>query len=191
VPVVPSSPLSSLPALRAARSYARLEAELRARIDRLTARVCPGCRSPCCRPVYCRKTFDNPWYRWVNRVCRPFVPPPEWRVTRQPFGLGPRDCEIRAGRYVFCYSFNCRRLLAALPEPGARRAFQALSDLLLHPDRLPGGRRLHELGPGERLSRREVGAIDRALAEARQALVVLDASGMLPPAGTRLKPEAP
>lgn len=186
--MIASSLEPSFPALAAARAYAALEAAVRDRIDRLAARVCPGCPSPCCRSCYCRRTFENPWYRWVNRVAAPLAPPPDWRETRHPFGLGPRGCEIRAGRYVFCYSYNCRRLLGALETRGARRAFQALSDLLLHPNRLPDGRLLHELGPGARLSRGDVEEIGRRVAEARQALSALEASGMLTPTGRCLNP---
>jgi hypothetical protein len=93
---------------------------------------------------YCRETARNPWYAYVHRQAGLAAVPEDWRRRRTPFGLGPRGCEIRAGRYVFCYSYNCRRLLESLRGNGGREAFQQLSDLLLPVNRLPGGRLLHE-----------------------------------------------
>lgn len=153
-------------ALRSARLYADLEGRMRAAIDRVAARVCPSCTSPCCRHPYCRATARNPWYAFVNSVAGEFVLPKEWERRKDPFGLGSGGCRIRAGRYIFCYSYNCPRLLAALPDEEARRAFQELSDLLLPANRLPDGRLLHELGSKDALTAEDIRHVERATAEA-------------------------
>jgi len=152
-------------AVELAERYAQLENRLRDAIDAVTSVVCPDCAMPCCRVHYCRETARNPWYRFVNRVAGPFAIPADWSTRRDAFGLGPRGCGIRAGRYVFCYSFNCRRLLEALGKDG-RQAFQELSDLLLAVNRLPRGRLLHELRCAEEMSAEDLESVSRALADA-------------------------
>jgi hypothetical protein len=168
-------------ATAAARSYARLEVEVRRAIETLTARVCPGCASLCCRVTYCREAALNPWYAFVNRTAGRFALPADWSTRRDPFGLGPSGCDIRAGRYVFCTSYTCRRLREALPAGGPREAFQELSDLLLPANRLPGGRLLHELRRPEDLGRDDVGSIATAVARASERLRSLVARADVPP----------
>jgi len=164
------SPASFPPGASAlAESYARLEDDLRGAIDGVTARVCPDCDAPCCRAHYCRETARNPWYRLVNWTGCHFPVPADWGARRDPFGLGPRGCAIRSGRYVFCYSFNCRRVLAALEET-SREEFQELSDLLLAVNRLPRGRFLHEVRRSEELTAEDLQAMDRALVAVRLRL---------------------
>ncbi|MBI5018216.1 MAG: hypothetical protein HZB55_22350 [Deltaproteobacteria bacterium] len=143
---------------------------MRAVIDSVAARVCPSCASPCCRYHYCRPTARNPWYAFVNHVAGTFEVPEDWERRRDAFGLGRGGCEIRAGRYVFCYSYNCPRMLAALPGDPARRAFEELSDLLLAANRLPEGRLLHELGPGDSLTSDHLRHIETATAAAARRL---------------------
>ncbi len=152
-----------------ARRYAGLEAGLRRAIDRVAAAACPACPSPCCRVHYCRETARNPWYRFVHEAAGGAPPPPDWETRRDAFGLGPRGCEIRAGRYAFCYSYNCPRLLGTLPD-SRRGAFQELSDLLLAVNRLPGGRLLHELADSHPLRPGDLEALDRSVAAAAQRL---------------------
>ncbi len=165
-----SSPDSFPPAARAvARAFARLEARVRDCIDPLAARVCPTCPNPCCRGHYCRETARNPWYRFVSELAGGFEMPRDWPLRRDPFGLGEGGCSIRAGRYVFCYSYNCRRILECLPS-SARAAFQEVSDLLLGPNRLPGGRLLHEVRRRSEIGERDLRRIAREVAEALDRL---------------------
>lgn len=164
-----------------ARRYAAVEERVRRSVEALTSRVCPRCPSPCCRACYCRESALNPWYSFVGTVAGRFRPPPDWRTRRHPFGLGAEGCEIRAGRYVFCSSYTCRRLREALPEKSRREAFQELSDLLLPANRLPGGLLLHELRDPAALDYRARRHLDEALAEARRRLPRLAAeAGLLP-----------
>jgi len=161
------SPVSFPPhAVAVAKGYAQLEGDLRAAIDAAAAGVCPTCQAPCCRAHYCRETARNPWYAFVNQVAGAFPVPPDWADRRDAFGLGPQGCAIRAGRYVFCYSYNCRRLLAAVTD-GDRSAFQELSDALLAANRLPGGRFLHEMRRSDDLSTDDLQEVDRSVREAR------------------------
>ncbi|MHB8763842.1 MAG: hypothetical protein ACYDA8_05830 [Deferrisomatales bacterium] len=157
-------------------AYARLEARVRMSIDALGRRVCPGCPSPCCRVQYCRATARNPWYAFVAQAGGLPPLPADWAERRDPFGLAADGCWVRAGRYVFCYSYNCRRLLEALPAGAPRRAFQDLSDLLLVPNRLPAGRLLHELGSPGALGLADVESIGRAVVEAEARLPRLEAA---------------
>jgi hypothetical protein len=167
----PSPSTVSFPhrAVAIAERYSRLESDLREAIDAVATTVCAACEAPCCRVHYCRETARNPWYRFVNQVAGRFRVPADWETRRDAFGLGPRGCDIRSGRYVFCYSFNCRRLLAAV-ETGEREGFQALSDLLLTVNRLPRGRLLHELRRADDLDAEDLGAVNRALRHARRRL---------------------
>jgi hypothetical protein len=146
---------------------------MRAVIDSVAAAVCPSCRSTCCRHHYCRPTARNPWYAFVNRLAGTFEVPDGWERRRDAFGLGSGGCRIRAGRYVFCYSYNCPRLLAALPGEPSRRAFEELSDLLLPSNRLPDGRLLHELRSGEQLTEEHLHHIETAAAAAARRLETL------------------
>lgn len=159
---------------RVAEAYAALEGRLRRVIDRAASRVCPGCPSPCCRFWYCREVALNPWYAFVNRAAGSFRTPRDWSRRRDPFGLGAGGCAIRSGRYVFCYSYNCRRLLASLPSPAERAAFEELSGLLLPVNRLPGGRLLSELRDPEDLSETDLGEMGRTLADAFRRLAELE-----------------
>lgn len=170
--------------------YAELERRLRRTIDGLTRRVCPACPRPCCRAVYCRETLRTPWYAWVRRLAGGGPVPPDWARRRDPFGVGATGCELRAGRYVFCYSFNCRRLLSALPDADARRALQALSDALLPAHRLPGGRLLHEVRALAQLDREDLAHIETCLDAAAARLPGWERrlAGVLPPDRT---PPAP
>lgn len=169
---VSSSPVPSLQARDVALRYAALERFVRRQIDRVAFVVCPRCGSPCCRSHYCRETGRNPWYRFVAETAGGFALPGDWAARRDPFGLGAGGCEIQAGRYVFCYSYNCPRLLSALPEAG-RVPFQELSDLLLAANRLPGGRSLHEVRRLEELGTQDMEAIDREVQEALRRAEVL------------------
>ncbi len=154
----------------AARAYADLERALRDAIDPVTRRVCPQCPGSCCRAVYCRAAGRNPWYQWVRQVAAAGELAAGWERRRDPFGLGAGGCTVRAGRYVFCYSFNCRRLLEALPGSAARAAFQELSELLLPVNRLPGGRLLHELRRPEELTEADLRHLAGAVTVARSRL---------------------
>ena len=90
-------------------------------------------------------------------------------LRRDPFGLGEAGCSIRAGRYAFCYSYNCRRILEPLSS-SARVAFREVSDLLLGPNRLPGGRLLHEVGRCSEIGERDLLHIAREVTEALDRL---------------------
>lgn len=153
-----------------AARYGALEGALRRVIDALGGTVCAPCPSPCCRVHYCRQTALNPWYRLVSRVAVGFRLPPDWEIRRDPFGLGPGGCEIRGGRYLFCYSYNCRRLLAALPGEEARQTWQEWSDLLLPVNRLPGGQFLHELRDPGALRSRDLSWMGARLDEAGERM---------------------
>ncbi|HSH68591.1 MAG TPA: hypothetical protein VK997_01645 [Deferrisomatales bacterium] len=131
-------------AVAAAGAYARLERQLRGVIDRVGRRVCPGCGRLCCRGYYCRATAVNPWYAFVHRSAGGAELPADAAIRRDPFALGARGCELRAGRYVFCYSYNCPLIRSFVGERGVGDVFQEVSDLLLAANRLPGGRLLHE-----------------------------------------------
>jgi hypothetical protein len=163
----------SVAARRAALLYAELEERIRELIDSVAAEVCPACLSPCCRYHYCRPTARNPWYAFINEVAGSFAVPEEWERRRDPFGLGSGGCRIRAGRYVFCYSYNCPRLLAALPAGESRRAFVAVSELLLPANRLPGGRLLHELGEADGLTAKDLDHLASAVVDAGRQLEAL------------------
>jgi hypothetical protein len=152
-----------------ARAYARLEALVRECIDPVAGRVCPTCPNPCCRGHYCRETARNPWYRFVGELAGGFEMPRDALLRRDPFGLGEAGCSIRAGRYAFCYSYNCRRILESLSCP-ARAAFQEVSDLLLAPNRLPGGRLLHEVRRCEEIGERDLLRIAREVTQALDRL---------------------
>lgn len=141
-------------------------------IDRVTREVCPTCPHPCCRGHYCRETIRNPWYALVRSEAAQPPFPPEYARRRDPFGLGSGGCEIRAGRYVFCYSFNCRRLLRSFASAQRVAAFQEISDLLLGVNRLPDGRLLHELRVAA-LDERALEHLTRALDNGWQRLAQL------------------
>ncbi len=125
---------------------------MRVVIDRVGGRVCPGCGRLCCRGHYCRATALNPWYGFVHRSAGGPELPADAATRRDPFALGARGCELRAGRYVFCYSYNCPLIRSFVAERGVGDVFQELSDLLLPANRLPGGRLLHERTMGEVLT---------------------------------------
>lgn len=146
---------------------------MRRLIDPVTAAVCPACPLPCCRFWYCREVARNPWSAFVNRVAGGFRVPGDWDRRRDPFGLGDAGCAVRAGRYVFCYSYNCRRILGALPSADAREAFREVSELLLPANRLPEGRLLSELGDPAALSAADLDAVARALTDAERRLAAL------------------
>lgn len=143
-------------------------------IDRWTAAVCRGCPSPCCRFWYCREVARNPWSAFVNRAAGTFRVPDDWECRRDAFGLDGTGCAVRAGRYVFCYSYNCRRLLGALPSDDAREAFREVSELLLPANRLAGGRLLSELADPRDLSAADLDGIGRAVARASRRLAALE-----------------
>ncbi len=153
-----------------ARRYARLEARLRDVIDPWARKACPECGRSCCRGAYCRATLRNPWYAFVRSEAGGAPLPAA--AGEDPFGLGPRGCEVRAGRYVYCYSYNCPRLLGVVPA-GRRRAFQDASDLLRAVNRLPGGRLLHELRDPADLSPADLSAIGAACDRALERLARL------------------
>ncbi len=142
---------------------------MRGCIDPVAGRVCPKCETPCCRVHYCRETARNPWYRFVGETAGGFAMPGDWLLRRDPFGLGDAGCSIRAGRYAFCYSYNCRRILESLPA-SARAVFQEVSDLLLAPNRLPGGRLLHEVRRPEELREQDLKCIAGEVTEALDRL---------------------
>jgi hypothetical protein len=81
----------------------------------------------------------------VNRITGGYSPPPDWAQCREPFALGGSGCRLRAGRYVFCYSYNCPSIRQFVEGCGVASRFQELSELLLAANRLPGGRLLHEV----------------------------------------------
>lgn len=54
----------------------------------------------------------------------------EWERSYSPPGLGPNGCMIRAGRYTYCYAYNCRMILKLLGSERAKRYFQGISDIL-------------------------------------------------------------
>jgi hypothetical protein len=139
---------------------------MRAVIDPVAGRVCPGCGRLCCRGHYCRVTAANPWYGLVHRVGGGAPLPADAATRRDPFALGPGGCELRAGRYTFCYSYNCPLIRTYTVERGVGDAFQEFSDLLLPANRLPGGRLLHELGAGGDLSLADLRHIRTAVAGA-------------------------
>ncbi len=156
-----------------ARRYARLEARLRDVIDPWARVACPACGRSCCRVAYCRATLDNPWYAFVRGEAGGAPLPADAAERKDPFGLGPRGCAVRAGRYVYCYSYNCPRLLGVVPAGSRRRAFRDASDLLRVVNRLPGGRLLHELRDPADLSPRDLSAIDAACGRALERLARL------------------
>ncbi|MBE0618238.1 MAG: hypothetical protein IH608_09975 [Proteobacteria bacterium] len=170
---LPTSPSFPPGAKAIARAYASLEGGLRRVIDRVAAAACPRCASPCCRVHYCRETARNPWYRFVNETAGAFALPADWETRRDPFGLGARGCGIRAGRYAFCYSYNCPRLLATL-QAHQRALFQELSDLALSVNRLPNGCLLHEIRTPKALGPAELAAIAMGIGEAGQRLADLE-----------------
>ena len=53
-----------------------------------------------------------------------------WGRSIPPPGLGEEGCNIRAGRYAYCYAYNCRAVLSSLKSNEARKIFQEISDIL-------------------------------------------------------------
>ncbi len=111
------------------RRYVALERAIRRAIDRVAAPVCSRCDRVCCRAAYCRNTLINPWYRYLFEHFQREKAIP-WERRNPPPGLGPTGCIILAGRYAYCYAYNCRVILASLEFDARGRAFQELSDLL-------------------------------------------------------------
>ncbi len=108
--------------------YVTLEKGVRAVIDRVVSPICSGCERVCCRPSYCRETLRNPWYHYLFETYGAVKL--EWERRDRPPGLGPTGCVIRAGRYAYCYAYNCRAVLSSLGSAEAREAFQGISDIL-------------------------------------------------------------
>jgi|GEM_PF-2110640 len=114
---------------RVAGDYVNLEREIRMVIDRVVGPVCSKCRRICCKASYCQRTQRNPWYRFLFETFHE-EKGIAWGRREPPPGLGPNGCEIRAGRYAYCYAYNCRDVLSSLESDEAREIFQEISDIL-------------------------------------------------------------
>jgi len=109
--------------------YVKLEKAIRGVIDRVVSPVCSSCTKICCKASYCRRTLRNPWYLFLIERYGDGTEI-EWERSYPPPGLGPNGCMIRAGRYAYCYAYNCRVILKSLGSEEARRYFKEISDLL-------------------------------------------------------------
>ncbi len=109
--------------------YVRLEKEIRQVIDQIVSPLCSTCSRVCCKASYCRRTLTHPWYRFLFERYGDGVKI-AWERREPPPGLGPKGCVIRAGRYAYCYVYNCRAILESLGSEERKNAFQELSDLL-------------------------------------------------------------
>ena len=115
--------------IQVARRYVALEKAIREVIDRFVGPVCAQCQRVCCKASYCRNTLLNPWYHYLFEQVEGAIPLP-WERREPPPGLGPNGCLIRAGRYAYCYAYNCKAIRASFKSKEAFNAFQELSDLL-------------------------------------------------------------
>ncbi len=109
--------------------YVHLEQEIRTVIDKIVAPVCSTCAQVCCQPSYCRETLRNPWYLFLHKQfgdSRNI----SWERRNPPPGLGPKGCVIRAGRYAYCYAYNCRMIREQIGSEKQISVFQEISDLL-------------------------------------------------------------
>ena len=114
---------------RVAAHYESLERGIRGVIDEVVGPICSTCTRVCCKVSYCRRTLRNPWYRYLFEA----YDDPEkisWDGGESPPGLGPNGCVITAGRYAYCYAYNCRAVLNSLKSSEARKVFQEISDIL-------------------------------------------------------------
>ncbi len=116
-------------ATKVGRRYVSLEREIRTLIDQVVSPVCGTCERVCCKASYCRRTLRNPWYRFLNEHFETGRPIP-WNRIAPPPGLGSNGCVIRAGRYAYCYAYNCHAIIASLGSDLQRKIFQEISDLL-------------------------------------------------------------
>jgi len=110
-------------------NYVTLEREIRIAIDHVVGPVCAVCQRVCCKASYCQRTLRNPWYRFLFKTFNK-KKGLAWERREPPPGLGAKGCEIRAGRYAYCYSYNCRKVLSSLETDEARKTFQEISDIL-------------------------------------------------------------
>jgi len=111
------------------RRYVCLERWVRAVIDEVVASTCSACVRVCCQPSYCRETLRNPWYFFLHEQFGNSGDIP-WERRDPPPGLGPDGCIIRAGRYAYCYAYNCRAIRERIGSSKQMKIFQEISDLL-------------------------------------------------------------
>ena len=109
--------------------YVALERRVRQAIDRVVSPVCSSCIRVCCKAAYCRETPKNPWYYFLFTQFSGGKDI-DWKKADPPPGLGRNGCEIRAGRYAYCYAYNCRAVLMSLKTDQERNYFRKLSEIL-------------------------------------------------------------
>ena len=115
--------------MKTGERYVILEREIRSLIDTIVSPVCSVCSRVCCQASYCRETLRNTWYHFLfERFGNDGAIP--WSRRVPPPGLGQRGCVIRAGRYAYCYAYNCRAIREKLGTAERINCFQQISDLL-------------------------------------------------------------
>jgi hypothetical protein len=114
--------------LQCGNRYVTLERRVRQAIDRIVFPICSSCNRICCRAAYCRETRRNPWYYFLfTQFIKQDI---DWEKTSAPPGLGRNGCEIRAGRYAYCYAYNCQAVLISLKTDQERSYFKELSEII-------------------------------------------------------------
>ncbi len=151
------------------KEYAAFETAVRQQIADFCAPHCSVCESVCCRPEYCRENIDSPFLTLLSSKTL--------QNTAYSAGRGwltSTGCALSAGRPPVCYQFNCKTIIAALPDDQQRYLMRVLSNLVPHiGKRALGHRHLVEIMDAAQLKRVKITRFRKRLAEARRALQII------------------
>ena len=162
------------------KDYAEFETEVRPWVAELCGPHCAVCDTVCCRPEYCRESVDSPFLALVREES-----PPQTAYSAQLGWLTSSGCALGCGRPPVFYQFNCRKIIATLPDGPGRYLMKVLSNLVPHTGRRAlGGRHIVEIMDTAGLAQVKITRFRQRLAEARQAFEVIQdfkMNGCLPP----------
>ena len=151
------------------KEYAAFETAVRQQIADFCAPHCSVCESVCCRPEYCRENLDSPFLTLLG-----LKTPPKSEYNAARGWLTSTGCALSAGRPPVCYQFNCKTIIAALPDDQKRYLMRVLSNLVPHiGKRALGHRHLVEIMDAAKLKRVKITRFRKRLAEARRALQII------------------
>ena len=147
------------------KAYAAFEFDVRGFSSQLWFPWCSNCRKVCCQAVYCRETFESPFFILLIEACCGRLsagPEKSW--------LGSTGCRLPVGRPPVCYEFLCADILDDRRPALQRYAMTVLSRLIDHIGKKAlGSRHLVEIMNPADLRKIRYSRFQKRLIEARVA----------------------